>query len=553
MNIRSQRAVNLAKIPPADPLRILGPWMRVVAAIAFIVPIALIGLLSYCLALQQQEQRASTIAQEVLERQQIISTQTGHVHAALESHPSGDPCAPAQIALMRNLALGASFLQAVGYIRDDQLICSSFGNHETRIPVGPPDFLSAEGSWIRHAVDLQIGTHQKFFIVTDARSGYSTLELPDLLFDTQRANADAVVGLLGVSKPIVLVASGDVDLQRLRRPGRDAFESIWADSSGVGAIEQSPTHDYAGVALIPASSVHEAATKLAMSLAPVGLVFGGVSVVLVVLLNRQRMSLLARLKRAIRRNELSLAYMPIVDIRTGTLTGAEVLLRWYPPNADPIGPAEFIPVAEHHHLIGQVTDRMLAMFVEDARYRLSTCRDVRFSVNLSAEDFSDPSIVEKLLGVRQAAGIRKLTVEVTEGCLLDLAQAQSTIQRLRGLGIHVAIDDFGTGYSNLSYLDSLEVDYLKIEKSFVSAIGTGSVRKQIVDHIIEMAKDCGLAVVAEGVETQAQAEYLKASGVQYAQGWLFGKPMSASEFAEMARAALSLSSTDKSHHQRKLA
>jgi sensor c-di-GMP phosphodiesterase-like protein len=509
--------------------------MWLAASMAFVLPIALVGLLSYRLALQQQEHRASTIAQEVLERQHIISAQTGHVHATLESHLSADPCAPDQIALMSNLALGSSYLQAVGYIRNDRLICSSFGNHGEGIPVGPPDYLGSRGSWIRRAVELPIGTHQKFFIVTDARSGYSTLELPDLLFDTQRVNADAAVGLVGVSGPIVLLANGDVDPQRLHRPSRDALEVIWADSSGVGAIEQSPTYDYAGVALIPASSVHEAALKLATDLSPVGLLLGAASALLVVLWRRQRMTILARLKRAIRRNEFSLAYMPIVDLRTGILTGAEVLMRWYPPNAPAVGPADFIPVAERHGLISQVTDRMLAMFAEDVRQHLPVCRDIRFSVNVSASDFSDASIIEKLAGVREAAGVPQLTAEVTEGGLLDLAQAQSIVGRLRELGIRIAIDDFGTGYSSLSYLGALEADYLKIDKSFVSAIGTESVRKQVVDHIIAMARDCGLAMVAEGVETQVQADYLKASGVQYAQGWLFGKPMPADEFAAMAR------------------
>lgn len=234
-----------------------------------------------------------------------------------------------------------------------------------------------------------------------------------------------------------------------------------------------------------------------------------------------------------RSGELFLVYMPIVELASGRWVGAEALLRWQPRYGEAIEPGVFVPMAERHNRIRKLTATMLALFAADGREHLSQhAASLYFSLNLAAADLSDASVVTRVCRSRDAAGVRRIMVEATEGSLINFAKAGTQIRRLRDEGIRVAIDDFGTGYSSLSYLGSLQVDSIKIDASFVRAIGTDTARSQVIRHIIEMAKDLELDMIAEGVETRAQADYLRVCGVQYGQGWLFGRPMPAKQFIE---------------------
>jgi sensor c-di-GMP phosphodiesterase-like protein len=157
-------------------------------------------------------------------------------------------------------------------------------------------------------------------------------------------------------------------------------------------------------------------------------------------------------------------------------------------------------MVEQHHRMNRITDRMLDILVNDARESLARHAGQRYvSINLSAQDLSDTAIVEKLRQTREESGLPRLIVEATEGGLLNVDRANSIIQRLGELDISVAIDDFGIGYSSLSYLGTLRAAYLKLDKSFVSAIGSDGVTRHVIDHIIAMAKDCGLTLIAEGL------------------------------------------------------
>lgn len=250
-----------------------------------------------------------------------------------------------------------------------------------------------------------------------------------------------------------------------------------------------------------------------------------------------RMGLEIRLRRAIQDNQLDLHFQPKVDTATRRIVGAESLLRWH-DGENQIPPDRFIPVAEESGLIlpiGEwVIDRAITQI---ARWRSEYADPVPITINLSPRQFWRPSVSRYIIDGLIAAGVptSALEVEVTESVLLDAdGGCIEELMRLRDAGIRIALDDFGTGYSSLSYLHRLPISTLKIDRSFISALpldGTTAGSEPLVRAIVAMAKSLSLEVVAEGVETEAQYEFLKSLGCDTVQGYLTGRPVNAAEFS----------------------
>ena len=224
-------------------------------------------------------------------------------------------------------------------------------------------------------------------------------------------------------------------------------------------------------------------------------------------------------------------------IRSGRWTGVEALVRWRRPEGELILPDLFIPLAEQNGLIVKLTQLVLERVCTDTAAFLRAHPDFHVGINVAPADYHAGGFLDSLQHALRQMGAREsnLMLEVTERGLLDPVVARETTGLLRRHGFLLAIDDFGTGYSSLSYLESLELDYLKIDRSFIEAIGTDAPTSQVVQHIIAMARDLQLCMIAEGVESQAQADFLRARGVQFAQGWLFGKSIPFAEVREHLR------------------
>ncbi|WP_432520391.1 putative bifunctional diguanylate cyclase/phosphodiesterase [Kineococcus sp. SYSU DK006] len=252
----------------------------------------------------------------------------------------------------------------------------------------------------------------------------------------------------------------------------------------------------------------------------------------------ERLRLLGDLGRAVDRGELFVQYQPQVDPATSRLVGVEALVRWHHPDLGAVAPDRFIPLAEQSGLVGRITSLVLDVAVGDlARWRAEGFRPT-LSVNLSARLLTDaelPSLVEQVLQ-RHGVHASALVLEVTEtGIVSDPRRAGAVVRRLRALGCAVAVDDFGTGQCSLTYLTDLEVDELKIDRSFVTGMTTDRARGVIVRSTVQMGRDLGLRVVAEGVEDARTQQVLAALGCHVAQGTHVGAPVSAQRLLRRLR------------------
>jgi diguanylate cyclase (GGDEF)-like protein/PAS domain S-box-containing protein len=242
-----------------------------------------------------------------------------------------------------------------------------------------------------------------------------------------------------------------------------------------------------------------------------------------------RLNLERRLRRALRDHEFLLHYQPQVDIETGRIVGVEALVRWLDPEAGLVAPSSFIPVAEESGLIGPLSEWVLREACrQNKAWQDAGLPAARVSVNLSARQFQQRDIAQLVMSILDETGLAPeyLELELTESMIMRNAEeAVVMLNELHALGISIAIDDFGTGYSSLGYLKRFPVDRLKIDRSFVSDIGATGDDETITSAIIALAHSLQLQVIAEGVETSTQLDFLKERACNEMQGFLFAKPM----------------------------
>lgn len=263
-----------------------------------------------------------------------------------------------------------------------------------------------------------------------------------------------------------------------------------------------------------------------------------------------RLDMEGNLRRALERDELQVYYQPLVDLRSGSIVGAEALVRWQHPRIGMIQPGEFIPLAEDTGLIiplGQLVLRRVCTDIID--WQAGDLLPVKISINLSAREFRQDDLSAAIGKVLDETGVdgSRLAFELTESMVMhDVENTLLTLRELKNLGATISLDDFGTGYSSLSYLKRFPIDTLKIDRSFVRDIHQDKDDAAIAHAVIAMAHKLGIAVIAEGVETLDQLELLRQFSCDEMQGYLFSRPVPVAEFALMLGKGRSLSNLDHS-------
>jgi diguanylate cyclase len=250
---------------------------------------------------------------------------------------------------------------------------------------------------------------------------------------------------------------------------------------------------------------------------------------------KEQHKLESKLRHALDRNEYKLVYQPKANLTTGAIVGVEALLRWQPEHSEEIGPDKFIPILEESGLIVPVGMWVMKTACQQLeQWHAAGLTNLTMAVNLSARQFRQTDLLEQIAGIMKTTNVPhgQLEIELTESTLVEDSEAVVQImQSLRQMDVKVAIDDFGTGHSSLRYLKRFSIDTLKIDRSFVKDIPHDAEDNAITIAVIALGQALGLKVVAEGVETTEQVDFLKAHGCDEIQGFWLGKPMSSEKFA----------------------
>ena len=261
----------------------------------------------------------------------------------------------------------------------------------------------------------------------------------------------------------------------------------------------------------------------------------------------ERLTLENALRRALERDQFSLHYQPKVDMVSGQITGVEALLRWMHPELGQVSPGQFIPLAEETGLIVPIGRWVLGEACkQNMAWQRRGLRPVTMAVNLSPRQFADEHLLHDVDEALLASGMSPvlLQLEVTESMVMrNVSRAIRVLDAIQNRGIRLAIDDFGTGYSSMSLMKQFPIDTIKVDRSFVRDLAHDTEDQAIAQAIISMGKALGMTVIAEGVETVEQREFLRQHACDEMQGYLFSKPLPANELAQLLRSAARLETT----------
>lgn len=508
------------------------PWLLALLAALLSAAVLLCG--SFALAVHQarqnETQQMNAQGERFLIRLEQLFGQLRSGLDQLEQQPLRR-CSPEMVARLREVISGNRFIYEAAYVGDTRT-CSSWARKKVLGDYRAPDIRGP-------TYDYWLNTSAQ----PDDNLAALVLGRGDFRVSTSRGHLTDVVDLPAGGSLLVVLDNGARAIPVLgpeqtwppRDWSPDSEDALLTTPSQL--IYHMPTQspEYQLVLITPRVGLQEKIAGAWGLLVPVSLLIALCIGALVWQLAQQRKSLGGELTGALRRGELKVLYQPIFNLETRLCVGAEALVRWRRPDGTLTSPDLFIPLAENTGQIRQITDFVLQRTLEQLGPLLRANPQLYISVNLAACDVVSPRIgrvTAKLLALHKVAA-RQIAFEVTERGLVDVVMARNHLQVLRDRGHQVLIDDFGTGYCSLAYLQTLPVDCLKIDKAFIDALGYDAASSGVAPHIIRMAHALRLRVIAEGIEFESQAMLLKSEGVVYGQGWLFARPLTTMQFAEL--------------------
>lgn len=509
------------------------PWL--LASLVALASAALLLAASVGVTLQQMKQSESAQmnarGERFLERLEQVFGQLREGVDQLQTLPMRG-CDAAMLSALRQVGLSYRFVYEAVYV-DGDIACSSRGGEQVMRPMRAPDI---QGPTYSYWLNTTTEPNENLAALMLGRGHF--------LVSTSRGHLSDVVDLPPGGSLLVVLDRGSRAIPVLGPPQPWPPAPDWPPPSRKALIELSdrlvyrmPTKspDYQLVLIAPRASLPLKLNGMLWLLFPGSLLLACCIGWLVLQLILQRRSMSSELQQALRRGELQVLYQPIFELDSRRCVGAEALVRWRRPDGSLTSPELFIPLAENTGQIRPITDFVLQRVLEQLGQLLRANRHLYISVNLAACDVMVPRIgrVAARLLAQHRVSATQIAFEVTERGLIDVVVARDNLQALRSVGHQVLIDDFGTGYCSLAYLQTLPVDCLKIDKAFIDALGHDAASSGVAPHIIRMAHDLHLRVIAEGIECEDQAVLLNSEGVNYGQGWLFAHPLNARQFAEL--------------------
>ena len=499
------------------------------ACLAFcagVAPLAATAYLSRARAVRAEQIHLAEYARWTLMRADITLAQA---RGALRQLRGEHGCTPAHIAHMRQLTIDARSVEEIGHYQDGRLACTSWGPVGEMIPQRAPDERLPNGEGLSLRVKPLVTRGREMLLLTDGT--HNALIQPERMVDVL-LDRHMTLGI-ATDHGRLIALSGKADPQLVARLVRTAATGM--DDRHLFASAKAP--GFVAFAITDRSAIQDRLNRELLLLIPLGLFVSALLIGVVAWVSRDRLSPQKELARAIRKRVFIAHYQPIIELSTGLCVGAEALIRWRGPDGGWIAPDAFMPLAEETGLITGVTDLMIERVTQDLSPMLIANPSAHVAINIAASDMESGRFLPVLKAALARSGIApsQVWLEATERGFMHTDAARRTIEAARAEGHLIALDDFGTGYSSLSLLESLPLDALKIDQSFVAAIGKNTATSVVTPHIIDMAHGLRFDIVAEGVETIEQEDYLREAGVEFVQGWLYAKALPAGEFVAYYR------------------